>query len=64
VLWNSFWLLGIGERGQRYYWKLMVSTALKRPRSFPVAMKLAIYGYHFRRVVDRYVGNTLKAPGA
>jgi radical SAM superfamily enzyme YgiQ (UPF0313 family) len=64
ALWNAFWLLGVGERGKRYYWKLMVSTALKRPRSFPVAMKLAIYGYHFRRVVDRYIGSTLKAPGA
>jgi radical SAM superfamily enzyme YgiQ (UPF0313 family) len=59
VLWKSFWLLGIAEKGKRYYWRLMVSTVLKRPRSFPVAMKLAIYGYHFRRVVDKYLRTTL-----
>jgi radical SAM superfamily enzyme YgiQ (UPF0313 family) len=64
VLWNSFWLLGIAERGKRHYWKLMVATALKRPRSFPVAMKLAIYGYHFRRVVDRYARQTFRTPEA
>ncbi len=59
VLWKSFWILGIAEKGKRYYWKLMVSTVLKRPRSFPVAMKLAIYGYHFRRVVDKYMGTSI-----
>ena len=59
VIWKAFWILGIWEKGKRYYWRLMVSTVLKRPRSFPVAMKLAIYGYHFRRVVDKYVGKTL-----
>jgi hypothetical protein len=37
----------------------MFSTVFKRPRSFPVAIKLAIYGYHFRRVVEAYVGEKL-----
>jgi radical SAM superfamily enzyme YgiQ (UPF0313 family) len=59
LLWKSFWILGIVEKGKMYYWRLMVSTVLKRPRSFPVAMKLAIYGYHFRRVVEKYAGNPL-----
>jgi radical SAM superfamily enzyme YgiQ (UPF0313 family) len=59
VLWKSFWILGIAEKGKRYYWRLMVSTVLKRPRSFPVAMKLAIYGYHFRRVVSKYMGTSI-----
>ena len=59
TLWKSFWLLGIFGKGKRYYWKLMVSTVLKRPRSFPVAMKLAIYGYHFQRVVKVYVESTM-----
>ncbi|OGO07942.1 MAG: B12-binding domain-containing radical SAM protein [Chloroflexi bacterium RBG_13_57_8] len=61
TVWKVFWILGVWEKGKRYYWRLFFSTALKRPRSFPVAMKLAIYGYHFRRVVDRYVGKTLGA---
>jgi len=50
VLWKSFWILGIGAKGRRHYWKLMISTVLKRPSVFPLAMKLAIYGYHFRKV--------------
>jgi hypothetical protein len=59
TVWKVFWILGIWEKGKTYYWRLLISTALKRPRAFPVAMKLAIYGYHFRRVVDKYVGKTL-----
>lgn len=58
ILWKAFWILGIWEKGKRYYWRLMVSTVLKRPRSLPVAVKLAIYGYHFRRVMQKYVGKT------
>jgi radical SAM superfamily enzyme YgiQ (UPF0313 family) len=69
LLWKAFWILGVWEKGKRYYWRLMVSTVLKRPRAFPVAMKLAIHGYHFRRVVGKYVGKTIgvqetgKSPG-
>jgi len=63
IVWKAFWILGVWERGKQHYWKLMVATVLKRPRSFPLAMKLAIYGYHFRRVAD-VVGKTLKAPDA
>jgi radical SAM superfamily enzyme YgiQ (UPF0313 family) len=61
VLWKTFWILGIGEKGRKYYWRLILSTLFKRPRSFPLAMKLAIYGYHFRRVVEKYVGARIGA---
>jgi radical SAM superfamily enzyme YgiQ (UPF0313 family) len=63
LLWKAFWILGVWEKGKRHYWKLMVSTVLKRPRAFPVAMKLAIYGYHFRRVVEKYMGKTIGMRG-
>ncbi len=59
LLWKASWFLGIWGKGQRYYWKLMVGTVLKRPRSFPVAMKLAIYGYHFRRVAEKYAARVI-----
>jgi hypothetical protein len=59
ALWKSFWILGWKETGKRYYWRLMLATFFKRPRSFPVAVKLAIYGYHFRRVVEKYSGEKL-----
>ncbi len=59
VLWKSFWILGIGAKGRRHYWKLMISTVLKRPSVFPLAMKLAIYGYHFRKVAETYIRTTV-----
>ena len=49
---TSMWILGVKEKGRRYYWKLFISTLLKRPRSFPISMSLAIYGYHFRKVAE------------
>jgi radical SAM superfamily enzyme YgiQ (UPF0313 family) len=51
---RSIWYLGIKENGRRYYWRLVISTLLKKRRSFPLAITLAIYGYHFRKLVERY----------
>ncbi|MBA7569178.1 Hopanoid C-2 methylase [subsurface metagenome] len=62
---NSIWVLGIKEKGRRYYWKLVVSTLLKRPRFFPLSISLAIYGYHFRKVVEEYINTPIKGtPGS
>ncbi|MBA7619716.1 Hopanoid C-2 methylase [subsurface metagenome] len=52
---RSVWVLGVKERGRRYYWKLFISTLLKRPRAFPLSVSLAVYGYHFRKVVEQYI---------
>ncbi len=52
---RSIWFLGIREKGRRYYWKLFVSTLLKRPRSFPLSISLSVQGYHFRKVVEKYI---------
>jgi len=60
ALWRAFWVLGVKEKGKRYYWKLILATAFKRPRSLPVAMKLAIYGYHFRLVAEKYIGKAFR----
>ncbi|MEW6034548.1 MAG: DUF4070 domain-containing protein [Chloroflexota bacterium] len=51
---KSMWYIGVKERGQRYYWRLVMSTLFRRPRSFPLAITLAIYGYHFRKVIEGY----------
>jgi len=37
---KSMWFLGIREKGRRYYWKLFVLTLLRRPRSFPISIRL------------------------
>jgi len=54
ALFKAFWILGIRERGRRNYWKLLAGTALKRPRLLPLSITLAIYGYHFRKVIAGY----------
>ncbi len=52
---KSMWFLGVKERGRKYYWKLLVLTLLKHPRSFPLSMSLAVSGFHFRKVVEKYI---------
>ena len=48
---KSIWILGVREEGKRYYWKLFFFTLFKVPRKFPIAITMAIYGFHFRQVV-------------
>ncbi len=48
---KSMWFLGVKEKGRRYYWNLLFSTLFRSPRSLPLFITLAIYGFHFRRVV-------------
>ena len=45
------WLLGIIEKGKKYFWKLFFVSLWKYPRKFPTAMTLAVYGFHFRKVI-------------
>ena len=50
---KSMWILGVKEKGRRYYWRLFGSTLLKKPRSFPLFITLSVYGFHFRKVAKR-----------
>ncbi len=50
---KSIWLLGIKENGRSYYWKLVFSTLVKRPRAFPLSIILSIFGFHFRQVTRK-----------
>ena len=52
---KSVWFLGIREKGRRYYWRLFLSTLLKQPRKFPISISLSVYGYHFRKVVEKCI---------
>jgi len=52
---KSMWFLGVREKGRRYYWKLFLSTLFKHPRKFPLSVTLAVYGYHFRKVLEKYI---------
>ena len=46
----SIWSLGIRGEERFYYWKALLWTLLRRPRLLPQCVRLAIYGYHFRKV--------------
>jgi radical SAM superfamily enzyme YgiQ (UPF0313 family) len=50
---KSVWILGIKKKGRKYYWKLVGWTLIKQPRSIHLAVTMAIYGFHFRQVVEQ-----------
>jgi radical SAM superfamily enzyme YgiQ (UPF0313 family) len=54
ALMRSMWVLGVLERDRWYYWRFFISTLLKRPRSFPMSMAFAVYGFHFRTVARKH----------
>lgn len=41
--------LGIIGRERFQYWLLLLWTSFRRPRLIPLAVRLSIYGFHFRR---------------
>ncbi len=55
ALWRSIYLLGIRGTERVQYWRLFFWTLFRRPRSFPLAITFAIYGFHFRQVVALHV---------
>lgn len=49
---KSIWLLGIKGKERLHYWKLISWTLVRHPRFFHLAISLAIYGFHFRKIVQ------------
>jgi radical SAM superfamily enzyme YgiQ (UPF0313 family) len=49
---RSVYRLGIQGAERIHYWKLIGWTLIRRPRHFSLAITLAIYGYHFRRICE------------
>jgi len=50
---RTLYLLGIKGVERVEYWKLVSWTVLNKPKLFPLAITLAIYGYHFRILANR-----------
>ncbi|MBT4497598.1 MAG: B12-binding domain-containing radical SAM protein [Gemmatimonadetes bacterium] len=48
--------LGIIGRERFQYWKLLTWTLFRKPRLFSLAVTLAIYGHHFRKVCKLHIG--------
>ncbi|MEW5815145.1 MAG: DUF4070 domain-containing protein [Spirochaetota bacterium] len=49
---RSIWILGFRESGKRFYWKLFFLSLFKYPKKFALAINMAIFGFHFRKIVD------------
>ena len=49
---KSLWILGCLEKGKRYYWKLLFYSLFNCPKKFALAVTMAIYGFHFRRIAE------------
>jgi radical SAM superfamily enzyme YgiQ (UPF0313 family) len=51
ALFRSMWKIGVVDKGSRYYWRLLGYSLIRCPEKFGLAVTMAIYGFHFRRVV-------------
>lgn len=47
--------LGILGKERLHYWNLLFWTLFRRPSLFPLAVTLAIYGHHFRKVCELHI---------
>jgi hypothetical protein len=52
---RSLYVLGVIGRERFSYWKLLIWTGICRPKLFQLAVTLAIYGYHFRKMCEKHV---------
>lgn len=44
------WLIGLFDKGKRHFWHTLFYSIFKYPKKFSLAMTLAVYGYHFRKI--------------
>ena len=47
--------LGVVGRERFRYWQLILWTLIRKPKLMTVAITLSIYGYHYRRICERYI---------
>ncbi|SNB47440.1 B12-binding domain-containing radical SAM protein [Geobacter sp. DSM 9736] len=50
---RSIWFLGFMGKERLHYWKVFLWSLLRKPQLLPLAITMAIYGFHFRTVADR-----------
>ncbi len=55
ALFSSIYHLGILGKERVQFWHLLFWTGLHRRDLFPLAVTLAIYGYHFRKVSKLHI---------
>ena len=52
---RSVYQLGIKGQERAHYWTLLFWALFRRPKLFPLAVTLAIYGFHFRQVAEVHI---------
>jgi len=52
---RSSFRLGIVGKERFHFWYLMAWTLVRKPRLLPLAVTLAIYGHHFRRICETHI---------
>jgi radical SAM superfamily enzyme YgiQ (UPF0313 family) len=52
---RAFYELGIRSRGRGHYWGLIFWTLFRRPVLLPVAITIAVDGYHCRKISELYI---------
>ncbi|HEX9896166.1 MAG TPA: B12-binding domain-containing radical SAM protein [Dehalococcoidales bacterium] len=50
---RSFWILGVVDKGRKYFWRFILPVLFKRPKFFPLSLILSVYGLHFRKVCEK-----------
>ncbi len=55
ALFKSLFRLGVLGRERFYFWELIFWSIIKKPRLFPLAVTYSIYGFHFRKVFEKYL---------
>lgn len=51
---RSFWILGVVDKGRRYFWRFIIPVLFKKPKFFPLSLILSVYGLHFRKVCEKF----------
>jgi hypothetical protein len=49
---RSIYHLGIADRARGHYWNLCAWTLFHRPDLLPLAITLAVHGFHFRKICE------------
>ncbi|MFO7965412.1 MAG: DUF4070 domain-containing protein [Desulfobacterales bacterium] len=47
--------LGFWGKERLEYWRLIFWTLFRKPKMMPLAVTLAIYGYHYRKICELYI---------
>ena len=55
ALFRSMFKLGLIGRERIYYWKLFFWSLFRKPQLFSLAILFTIYGFHFRKISNKYV---------